>query len=116
MSHSLQKTEHYALFTAPAGSALSSLVEALKTVAENEPEVYLLADLSENSEVDTQWPEAFAAVHETMMNRNGLLVLIHPNHELMEAAEQAGLILVPSEHEAVEYVMMDQMEKQIDGI
>jgi hypothetical protein len=50
--------------------------------------------------------------HFQIVEKNGLLLCIHESPDWMQQFEANDLLLVPTENEAIEYVFMDQLEKQ----
>ncbi len=116
MKVSIEKTEHYAMFRLPAGdnslTALSELMQVANQALDQNEFVYFIFDINGIEKIESAEINSLLEMHDTLLERNGLLICINKHIDLQNTFEENQLIAVPSENEAIEYVMMDQLEKQ----
>lgn len=116
MKDSVEKSEHY--IVVKAGSHRLDISEAkhqlhLVQTEQKEQEIsYVLLDLEGVKAFDINAFEVLQEINEYCTNNLGLLVCFHGEETWMETFAENGIVLVPTKHEAIEYVFMDQLEKQ----
>ncbi len=116
MNFSLEKTEHFTLLRTPLTELNATQVEELTGIVKHEllKEAcqYLILNFETVQECHA------AAVRELInlgkfLNENlGMLIISCPNDQFKRLFEKAEIIFVPSDTEAIDYVFMDQLEKQ----
>lgn len=116
MTDSLEKTEHYAVFKLAAHKIHQSegrhLQKWVAEVLEDTNLNYALIDLDGVREIDEDALSLLAEIHAFCETKTGLSIAFHGPETWIERFANAGVTLVPTKHEAIEYVFMDQLEKQ----
>ena len=96
-------------------NALSELLQVANQALDQNEFVYFIFDINGIEKIESTELNGLLEMHDTLLERNGLLIGINSNIDLLNTFEENQLIVVPSENEAIEYVMMDQLEKQFLG-
>jgi hypothetical protein len=120
MKVSIEKTEHYSSIKIEEDLASEELLKELRIASQNllEEELwnYILFDFKTEidlgSDLGKKVIDLVRETNEILELTNGLAISVHANTQWMEKFEDKGLVLVPSESEAVEFIFMDQLEKQ----
>ncbi|OYU97015.1 MAG: hypothetical protein CFE21_01630 [Bacteroidetes bacterium B1(2017)] len=119
MKVSIEKTEHYALFILNNENLLENTFSELSSHIENTLNEgnykYLIFDLSNLNEISSHVYLFLQQIHDKMITLDGLLLNTHSNVSFLPVFEENQLLFVPSTGEAVEYIYMDQLEKQFLG-
>lgn len=116
MEDSVEKTEHY--IVVKASSHRLDVIEAqrllhlVQTEQEKETISYVLLDLDGVTDFDFSAFEVISVINEICNKNLGLLLCFNGKEEWMDSFSEHGFVLVPTKHEAIEYVFMDQLEKQ----
>ncbi len=116
MNFSLEKTEHYTLLKTLLTELDSVQVEELSGIVKHELLKEACQYLILNFETIEQCQAA--AVRELinlgnfLNENNGLLIISCLNDQFTRLFEKAEIVFVPSDMEAIDYVFMDQIEKQ----
>lgn len=113
---SVEKSEHFALLRVNAqqmeDGTLHELLTNAQAVLQEHPYKYLIFDLSKLEDFPDQAYEPFLNLAVQMQEEMGLLISFNGQPFLLHTFEEKGLVLVPTENEAIEFVFMDQLEKQ----
>lgn len=116
MTDSIDKTEHYLKFTTKASKLDSENMQALLSSAQNELDqnewIYFIFDISNVTQIDKHTIVSLQEINDALLAKNGLLIFFHEKSEMMVMFEENQLLLLPTESEAIEYIYMDQLEKQ----
>lgn len=116
MTDSIDKTEHYLKFTTNASKLDLEHMQALLNGAQNELDqnqwIYFIFDISQASQIDANTILSLQEINDGLLSKNGLLICVHESSEMMAMFEENQLLLLPTESEAIEYIYMDQLEKQ----
>lgn len=119
MKVSIEKTEHYALFILNSENLLENTFSELNSLIQKTLDEgkfnYLIFDLNLLNEISSNVYSFLQQTHEQMITLDGLLLNTHSNVSFIPVFEENQLLLVPSIGEAVEYIYMDQLEKQFLG-
>ena len=73
---------------------------------------YLIIDGIHRVEVSQESARFFGAWAEELKNQNGILVLVHTNEE---QGDKHGYTVIPSFDEAVDYVYMEQLTRDLEN-
>jgi anti-anti-sigma regulatory factor len=116
MTDSVEKTEHFAVIKCSSHkleeSEAKHLLKQVKAIFETEPYNYLLIDLEGVKDFED---DALAILTDAVLlaeAKTGLLIFFHGKEAWIDTFADAALTLVPTRHEAIEYVYMDQLEKK----
>ena len=116
MTDSIEKTEHYLKFATSATNLDLEHMQALLNSAQNELDqaewIYFIFDISQAKQIDADTLLSLQEINDALLAKNGLLICIHEKSEMMVLFEENQLLLLPTESEAIEYIYMDQLEKQ----
>ena len=116
MTDSIDKTEHYLKFTTKASKLDLGNMQALLSSAQNELDqnewIYFIFDISNATQIDKHTIVSLQEINDALLAKNGLLICFHEKNEMMAMFEENQLLLLPTESEAIEYIYMDQLEKQ----
>jgi hypothetical protein len=119
MKVSIEKTEHYTLFSlgnSPAdNSAIEELLQRAHELIEQEEIVYFIFDLNPISDLIQTLIDGLQAITESLVLKGGLLINVHNEPSMLARFEDQQLVMVPKVEEAIEYIYMDQLEKQFLG-
>lgn len=116
MEDSVEKTEHYMVIK--AGSHKLDVSEAklqhhlVQTEQRREGISYVLLDLEGVISYDVSVFDVLREINEICAEKLGILVCFNGKEAWMDEFSEHGFVLVPTKHEAIEYVYMDQLEKQ----
>ncbi|MCE2740237.1 MAG: hypothetical protein LW669_01990 [Sphingobacteriales bacterium] len=116
MNLSIEKTEHYTQISTTENVLHTTLAEALvnkaKEALSNEEIIYFIFDISEVNTIDNTCFTILQAFGSAMQENLGLLIFKNENPAIHQVMSEQDFIIVPSQSEAVEYIYMDQLEKQ----
>jgi|GEM_PF-5722173 hypothetical protein len=116
MTDSIDKTEHYLKFTTTASKLDLEHMQGLLHKAQHELDqtewIYFIFDISQASQIDADTILSLQDINDGLLAKNGLLICVHESSEMMAMFEENQLLLLPTESEAIEYIYMDQLEKQ----
>lgn len=116
MTDSIEKTEHYLKFSTSATNLNLAHLQALLNSAQNELDqadwIYFIFDIGKAEQIDADTLLSLQEINDGLLAKNGLLICVHEKSEMMALFEENQLLLLPTESEAIEYIYMDQLEKQ----
>ncbi len=116
MKDSVEYSEHYIVVKSSSHkldhSEAKHLLHLVQTEQTKQNISYVLADLSGVHSFEEDNFESLGSIQEMCSENKGILVCFGGKEEWMDAFAEQGLVLVPTKHEAIEYVFMDQLEKQ----
>jgi anti-anti-sigma regulatory factor len=116
MKDSVEISEHYIVVKASSHkldkSEAKHLLHLVQTEQAKQAISYVITDLSEVHSYENDCFETLENILEICSENNGILVCFGGQEEWMDHFAEQGLVLVPTKHEAIEYVFMDQLEKQ----
>lgn len=119
MKVSIEKTEHYTLFSlvnpTVDDSAIKELLSQANELIEQEEIVYFIFDVNPITEFHQTLLENLQNITETLVLKGGLLIHVHQDPNMLASFEDQQLVMVPKVEEAIEYIYMDQLEKQFLG-
>jgi anti-anti-sigma regulatory factor len=116
MNFSLEKTEHYSLLKTalttidqPQAEELTKMVQM--HVAENICP-YLILNFESLESCNAGAVREMIAMGNFLSENNGMLIISNPHDQSTRLFDKAEIVFVPSDIEAIDYVFMDQIEKQ----
>jgi anti-anti-sigma regulatory factor len=116
MNFSLEKTEHYSLLKTalttidqPQAEELTKMVQS--HVAENICP-YLILNFESVESCNAGAVREMIAMGNFLSENNGMLIISNPHNQFTRLFDKAEIVFVPSDIEAIDYVFMDQIEKQ----
>lgn len=116
MNLSSEKTEHYILLGSDQTALNQELVESINksidTYLEEESFSYFIVDLPLLEQADAAVLNNLKSLHEKLLEQQCLVLFRNENTEIFDAFSEHDLLIVPSLSEAVEFIYMDQLEKQ----
>lgn len=116
MKDSMEKTEHYIIVKASShrldASEAKHQLHLVQTEQKEAEVKYVLIDLQGVENFDEDCFEPLQNIQAICDENSGLLVSFNGKEEWMDVFADNGIVLVPTKHEAIEYVYMDQLEKQ----
>lgn len=116
MNLSIEKTEHYTQIGTTENvlhlPLAVALVEKAKEALSQEHTSYFIMDISEVSHIENNSFTLLQDFGAYMQEQLGLVLFKNENPTIHQAMSEQDLIIVPSQSEAVEYIFMDQLEKQ----
>ncbi len=116
MNDSVEKTEHYIVIKASSHrldiSEARHQLHLVQTEQKTEAISYVLLDLEGVTDFDSAAFEVISEITEICNQNLGLLLCFNGKENWMDTFAENGIVLVPTKHEAIEYVFMDQLEKQ----
>jgi hypothetical protein len=119
MKVSIEKTEHYTLFslvpTIADDAAIDELLQQATALVDQEEVVYFIFDVNPIAELDQTLVEKLQSLTESLVLKGGLLIHVHHDPNMLPHFEDQQLVMVPKVEEAIEYIYMDQLEKQFLG-
>jgi hypothetical protein len=81
---------------------------------EDDRQTWLIMAIDDNSSIrDMELWHAVVELNAFCLENQGLLVLTGSNKELVDLCEKLGLIILPTLDEAIDYVFMEQLEKDL---
>lgn len=119
MKVSIEKTEHYTLFSLVNpivdDSAIEELLSKANELIEQEEIVYFIFDVNSITELPQTLFDNLQNITESLVLKGGLLIHVHHDPSMLARFEDQQLVIVPKVEEAIEYIYMDQLEKQFLG-
>jgi hypothetical protein len=116
MKDSMEKTEHYIVVKASSHrldvSEANHQLHLVQTEKKDNEIKYVLLDLQGVELFDEDCFEPLLKIQILCAETLSLLVCFNGKEEWMDMFADNGIVLVPTKHEAIEYVYMDQLEKQ----
>lgn len=116
MNLSIEKTEHYTQIGSDQINLDQKLAEELVKQAEEllskAAIIYFVFDLNKVTEVQTTALITLQTFAINQMENAGLALFINENTEVHELFSEHDMVIVPTQGEAVEFIYMDQLEKQ----
>jgi hypothetical protein len=116
MNFSLEKTEHYTLLKTELtdlekeqADELASIIQA--HIAEHICP-YLILNLETVNNCNAEAVRALIGIGLFLAENNGMLIVSNPHESFQRLFDKAEIIFVPTDMEAIDYVYMDQIEKQ----
>ncbi|MBP7510540.1 MAG: hypothetical protein KA981_01345 [Bacteroidia bacterium] len=116
MKISIDKSEHYLLVnsevtTLTVNHALE-LVQTAKTQLQDNTSLYVIFEMPMVIEIANEAKDVFLEYNLSLQENLVMLLCVADQPHWHESFEEIGLVLVPTLGEAVEYIYMDQLEKQ----
>lgn len=116
MKISIDKSEHYLLVksevtTLTVNHALE-LVQTAKMQLEDNSTLYVIFEMPLVTEIENEAKEILLEYNQSLQENLLLLLCVADQPHWHEDFEEIGMVLVPTLGEAVEYIYMDQLEKQ----
>lgn len=116
MNLSIEKTEHYTQISTSENVLNTKLAEALvnkaKEALTDEEISYFIFDISEVSSLEENCITLLQDFGSAMQENLGLVIFKNENLSIHQLMSEHDFVIVPSLSEAVEYIYMDQLEKQ----
>ncbi|MCA0428285.1 MAG: STAS domain-containing protein [Bacteroidetes bacterium] len=116
MNFSLEKTEHYSLLKTsltaldqPQAEEITRMVKAHLAGIIN-PYLILNFDSVESCNAGAVRELINLGLH--LHNQDGMLIISNPHPQFARLFDKAEIVFVPTDIEAIDYVFMDQLEKQ----
>ncbi|MFY8191276.1 MAG: hypothetical protein ACOVK9_09950 [Bacteroidia bacterium] len=116
MNLSIEKTEHFTQISTSENALHEKLAEALvnkaKEALSKEEITYFIFDISEVTTLDVNCISLLQDFGSAMQENLGLVIFKNENPTIHQVMSEQDFVIVPSQSEAVEYIYMDQLEKQ----
>jgi hypothetical protein len=116
MNLSIEKTEHYTQIGSDQNYLNQLLAEEIVKQAEEQLSIaatlYFVFDINKVTEVEANALITLQTFAMNQMENAGLALFINENTEVHELFSEHDLVIVPTQSEAVEFIYMDQLEKQ----
>jgi hypothetical protein len=116
MKISIDKSEHYLLVTSEVTTLTVNhaleLVQTAKTQLNNEAHLYVVFEMPNIAEIENEAKDVLLEYNLSLQENLVMLLCVADQPQWHESFEEIGLVLVPTLGEAVEYIYMDQLEKQ----
>ncbi|MDP3928844.1 MAG: STAS domain-containing protein [Bacteroidota bacterium] len=116
MNLSIEKTEHFTQISTSENALHEKLAEALvnkaKEALSKEEITYFIFDISEVTTLDVNCISLLQDFGSAMQENLGLVIFKNENPTIHQVMSEHDFVIVPSQSEAVEYIYMDQLEKQ----
>lgn len=116
MKISIDKSEHYLLVnsevtTLTVNHALE-LVQTAKMQLQDNTSLYVIFEMPMVIEIANEAKDVLLEYNLSLQENLVMLLCVADQPHWHESFEEIGLVLVPTLGEAVEYIYMDQLEKQ----
>lgn len=116
MKISIDKSEHYLLVnsevtTLTVNHALE-LVQTAKMQLQDNASLYVIFEMPMVIEIANEAKDVLLEYNLSLQENLVMLLCVADQPHWHESFEEIGLVLVPTLGEAVEYIYMDQLEKQ----
>ncbi|MDZ4666780.1 MAG: hypothetical protein SGJ00_02745 [bacterium] len=115
MKISIDKNEHYLWVNTEATTIAESLALELVQTAKKEMETgewaYVIFEFSMANQIDLEAKTVLQTYNLTLQENLGMALCVADQAQWHEEFEEIGLVLTPTLGEAVEYIYMDQLEK-----
>lgn len=116
MNLSIEKTEHYTQIGSDQICLDQKLAEELVKQAEEllskEAIIYFVFDINKVTEIQARALITLQTFAIHQMENARLALFINENTDVFELFSEYDLVIVPTSGEAVEFIYMDQLEKQ----
>lgn len=116
MNLSIEKTEHYTQIGSDQNYLNQILAEEIVKQAEEQLSIaatlYFVFDINKVTEVEANALITLQTFAMNQMENAGLALFINENTAVHELFSEHDLVIVPTQSEAVEFIYMDQLEKQ----
>ena len=116
MNFSLEKTENYTLLKTGLPALVQTEAEELSAMVKKElltaPCKYLILNFDSVQECNAAAVRELIHLGNYLADQDGLLIISNPNDQFSRLFDKAEIVFVPSDMEAIDYVFMDQLEKQ----
>ncbi len=116
MNFSLEKTEHYTLLKTDLKSLVQTqaeeLSEMVKQVLARETCKYLILNFETVEECNAAAVRELIHLGNYLNQQGGMLIISNPHDQFTRLFDKAEIVFVPTDMEAIDYVFMDQLEKQ----
>lgn len=116
MNLSIEKTEHYTQIGSDQICLNQKLAEELVKQAEEllskEAITYFVFDINKVTEVEVNALITLQTFAMNQLENARLALFINENTAVFELFSEHDLVIVPTQSEAVEFIYMDQLEKQ----
>jgi len=116
MNLSIEKTEHYTQIGSDQNYLNQLLAEEIVKQAEEQLSIaatlYFVFDINKVTEVEANALITLQTFAMNQMENAGLALFINENTGVHELFSEHDLVIVHTQSEAVEFIYMDQLEKQ----
>jgi len=117
MDFSIEKNERYFLMSwknfPDEKLETEVLIGKIYKLAEDANLYYIIADLRELKSANSELINNLIEMNKFLKNRNGILVVCNGTSNFNFTNEVENIIIVPKLEEAIEYIFMDQLEKEL---
>ncbi|MBC7381690.1 MAG: hypothetical protein H7296_01700 [Bacteroidia bacterium] len=116
MNFSLEKNEHYTLLQTNllglVQAQVEELTEMVKQELSNGGAKYLIINFESIKECNAAAVRELINLGKYLATHKGMLIISCMNDQFTRLLDKAEIIFVPSDMEAIDYIFMDQLEKQ----
>ncbi len=115
MNYTIEKNEHYSLIKTDLNvmnkETCNKLREkVLHEVASNSK--YVIVNIDGVTECNADGTRELIQLALDLRNNNGMLILTHADDQFSRLFNKADITFIPTDIEAIDFVFMDQLEKQ----
>lgn len=116
MNFSLEKTEHYTLLKTELPDLNKEQAEELALIIKSHIAAhicpYLILNLENVISCNAEAVRTLIGLGQFLVTNNGMLIVSNPHESFQRLFDKAEIVFVPTDMEAIDYVYMDQIEKQ----
>ncbi len=116
MKISIDKSEHYLLVNSEVTTLtvnhVLELVQTAKMQLQDNTSLYVIFEMPMVIEIANEAKDVLLEYNLSLQENLVMLLCVADQPHWHESFEEIGLVLVPTLGEAVEYIYMDQLEKQ----
>ncbi|MFN4084073.1 MAG: STAS domain-containing protein [Bacteroidia bacterium] len=116
MNFSINKSDHYTLvktdLTEIDGTQAENLVTELEAHIDEFICKYIILNFDNVTHCNADAVRALIKLGLFLKERDGMLIISNPLDSFERLFEKAEIVFVPTDIEAIDYVFMDQIEKQ----
>jgi hypothetical protein len=116
MNFSLEKTEHYTLLKTELTDLNKEQAEELATIIQAHIAEhvcpYLILNLETVVNCNADSVRTLISIGQYLTKNDGMLIVSNPHESFQRLFDKAEIVFVPTDMEAIDYVYMDQIEKQ----
>jgi len=116
MNFSLEKNEHYTLLKTELPDLNKNQAEELSGIVKEHMVAhicpYLILNLETVVNCNAEAVRILISLGQFLAANNGMLIVSNPHDSFQRLFDKAEIVFVPTDMEAIDYVYMDQIEKQ----
>jgi len=116
MNFSLEKNEHYTLLKTELPDLNKNQAEELSGIVKEHMAAhicpYLILNLETVVNCNAEAVRILISLGQFLAANNGMLIVSNPHDSFQRLFDKAEIVFVPTDMEAIDYVYMDQIEKQ----